>query len=100
MIFDCVFQILDHKSHDISLTSNSNSKPENQTEIIEFCIKDMISGLLQLDILKRLRYILEVIAMKQSFGLISPILEIISRISRHSKESALKVFESPRLMVI
>lgn len=57
---------------------------------------DVIQGLLRMDVLPRLRYILEV-CRPDATAVVSA-LEILIRIARHSLDSATKVFECPHLM--
>ncbi|XP_028252000.1 RNA polymerase II-associated protein 1 isoform X2 [Parambassis ranga] len=58
--------------------------------------QDIIKGLLKMKLLPRLRYILEVV--RPSPRLVQDVLEVLTRIARHSSSSATQVLECPRLM--
>uniref|UniRef100_A0A3Q3RFS5 RNA polymerase II associated protein 1 n=1 Tax=Mastacembelus armatus TaxID=205130 RepID=A0A3Q3RFS5_9TELE len=58
--------------------------------------QDTVKGLLQMKLLPRLRYILEVV--QPAPGAVHDILEVLIRISRHSSSSATQVLDCPRLM--
>ncbi|XP_067123207.1 RNA polymerase II-associated protein 1-like isoform X2 [Centruroides vittatus] len=64
-------------------------------EILKF---DVIKGLLRMDLLPRLRYILEICHPPAS--VIGHIFDILIRIGRHSLESSVRIFECPRLLNI
>uniref|UniRef100_A0A671YPR2 RNA polymerase II associated protein 1 n=1 Tax=Sparus aurata TaxID=8175 RepID=A0A671YPR2_SPAAU len=58
--------------------------------------QDVVKGLLKMKLLPRLRYILEVV--RPSPRVVQDILEILTRIARHSSSSATQVLDCPRLM--
>ncbi|KAJ8291132.1 hypothetical protein GJAV_G00021740 [Gymnothorax javanicus] len=58
--------------------------------------EDVIKGLLRMKLLPRLRYILEIVRPAPSVVL--DILEVLTRIARHSSSSATQVLDCPRLM--
>ncbi|XP_056282420.1 RNA polymerase II-associated protein 1 [Pseudoliparis swirei] len=58
--------------------------------------QDVIKGLLKMKLLPRLRYILEV--FRPSPRVVQDVLQILTRIARHSSSSATQVLECPRLM--
>nr|XP_002124620.1 RNA polymerase II-associated protein 1-like [Ciona intestinalis] len=68
-------------------------KSDTDCDVIK---RDLILGFLQMDLLPRLRYTLEVCAPDTST--INKCLECIERISQHSAQSSLKVLECPRLL--
>ncbi|XP_033498027.2 RNA polymerase II-associated protein 1 [Epinephelus lanceolatus] len=57
---------------------------------------DVVKGLLKMKLLPRLRYILEVV--RPSPRVVQDVLEILTRIARHSSSSATQVLDCPRLM--
>ncbi|XP_064489511.1 RNA polymerase II-associated protein 1-like isoform X2 [Ornithodoros turicata] len=57
---------------------------------------DAVQGLLRMDVLLRLRYVLEV--LRPDAAAVVAALEVQIRIARHSLEAATKVYECPRLM--
>ncbi|CAJ1073547.1 RNA polymerase II-associated protein 1 [Xyrichtys novacula] len=58
--------------------------------------QDVVKGLLRMKLLPRLRYILEVV--RPSPPVVQDILEILTRVSRHSSSSATQVLDCPRMM--
>ncbi|XP_040917372.1 RNA polymerase II-associated protein 1 [Toxotes jaculatrix] len=58
--------------------------------------QDVIKGLLKMKLLPRLRYILEV--LRPSPRVVQDVLDILTRIARHSSSSATQVLDCPRLM--
>uniref|UniRef100_UPI0037E7ED4C RNA polymerase II-associated protein 1 n=1 Tax=Semicossyphus pulcher TaxID=241346 RepID=UPI0037E7ED4C len=58
--------------------------------------QDVVKGLLKMKLLPRLRYILEVV--RPSPRVVQNVLEILTRIARHSSSSATQVLDCPRLM--
>ncbi|XP_011616044.2 RNA polymerase II-associated protein 1 [Takifugu rubripes] len=58
--------------------------------------QDVVKGLLKMKLLPRLRYILEVV--RPSPRVVQDVLEILTRIARHSSSSATQVLDCPRLM--
>ncbi|XP_034078479.1 RNA polymerase II-associated protein 1 [Gymnodraco acuticeps] len=58
--------------------------------------QDVVKGLLKMKLLQRLRYILEVV--RPSPPVVQNILQILTRIARHSSSSATQVLNCPRLM--
>ncbi|XP_034015241.1 RNA polymerase II-associated protein 1 [Thalassophryne amazonica] len=58
--------------------------------------QDAVKGLLNMKLLPRLRYILEVV--KPSPRVVCDILEVLTRIARHSSSSTIQVLDCPRLM--
>ncbi|XP_022528268.2 RNA polymerase II-associated protein 1 [Astyanax mexicanus] len=57
---------------------------------------DVIKGLLKMQVLQRLRYILEVV--RPAPGVVLDVLEILIRIARHSASAATQILDCPRLM--
>uniref|UniRef100_A0A673C599 RNA polymerase II associated protein 1 n=1 Tax=Sphaeramia orbicularis TaxID=375764 RepID=A0A673C599_9TELE len=60
--------------------------------------QDVIKGLLKMKLLPRLRYILEVV--RPSPRVVQDILEVLTRIARHSSSSATQVLDCPRLLEV
>ncbi|TKS86639.1 RNA polymerase II-associated protein 1 [Collichthys lucidus] len=58
--------------------------------------QDVVKGLLKMKLLPRLRYILEVV--RPSPRVVQDVLEILTRIARHSSSAATQVLDCPRLM--
>ncbi|XP_039641751.1 RNA polymerase II-associated protein 1 [Perca fluviatilis] len=58
--------------------------------------QDVVKGLLKMKLLPRLRYILEVV--RPSPRVVQNVLQILTRIARHSSSSATQVLDCPRLM--
>lgn len=58
--------------------------------------QDVAKGLLKMKLLPRLRYILEV--LRPSPRVVQHVLQILTRIARHSSSSATQVLDCPRLM--
>ncbi|KAK9533712.1 hypothetical protein VZT92_008813 [Zoarces viviparus] len=58
--------------------------------------QDVVKGLLKMKLLPRLRYILEV--FRPSPRVVQDVLQILTRIARHSSSSATQVLDCPRLM--
>ncbi|CAN9502106.1 unnamed protein product [Ophioblennius macclurei] len=58
--------------------------------------QDVVKGLLRMKLLPRLRYILEVV--RPSPRVVQDVLEILTRVARHSSSSATQVLDCPRLM--
>ncbi|KAI5616829.1 RNA polymerase II-associated protein 1, partial [Silurus asotus] len=58
--------------------------------------QDVIKGLLKMQLLQRLRYILEV--LRPSPQTVVDILEVLIRIARHSTSAATQILDCPRLM--
>ncbi|XP_074548093.1 RNA polymerase II-associated protein 1 isoform X2 [Halichoeres trimaculatus] len=58
--------------------------------------QDVVKGLLKMKLLPRLRYILEVV--RPSPPVVQDVLEVLTRITRHSSSSATQVLDCPRLM--
>nr|XP_020496381.1 RNA polymerase II-associated protein 1 isoform X1 [Labrus bergylta]XP_020496382.1 RNA polymerase II-associated protein 1 isoform X1 [Labrus bergylta] len=58
--------------------------------------QDVVKGLLKMKLLPRLRYILEVV--RPSPRVVQDVLDILTRIARHSSSSAAQVLDCPRLM--
>ncbi|XP_076021736.1 RNA polymerase II-associated protein 1 isoform X2 [Genypterus blacodes] len=58
--------------------------------------QDVVKGLLKMKLLPRLRYIVEVV--RPSPPVVQDVLEVLTRIARHSTSSATRVLDCPRLM--
>ncbi|XP_041827355.1 RNA polymerase II-associated protein 1 [Melanotaenia boesemani] len=58
--------------------------------------QDVVKGLMKMKLLPRLRYILEVV--RPSPRVVQDILQILTRVARHSSSSATQVLDCPRLM--
>lgn len=77
--------------------NSTENKLEEMTDI-EIIKSDVIKGLLRMDVLPRLRYIIDICHPPAS--VIGHILDILIRIGRHSLESSIKILECPRLLNI
>ncbi|XP_006265441.1 RNA polymerase II-associated protein 1 isoform X2 [Alligator mississippiensis] len=71
--------------------SNNENKPD--PDVAQY---DVIKGLLKTRILHRLRYILEVVRPVPSVVL--DILDILTRVARHSSEACIQLLDCPRLI--
>lgn len=75
----------------------AKEKEERKTDH-DVARQDVIKGLLKMKLLPRLRYILEVV--RPSPRVVQDILEVLTRIARHSSSSATQVLDCPRLMEV
>ncbi|XP_022077076.2 RNA polymerase II-associated protein 1 [Acanthochromis polyacanthus] len=80
---------------DESLKETAKEKEERKSDH-DVARQDVIKGLLKMKLLPRLRYILEVV--RPSPPVVQDVLEILTRIARHSSSSATQVLDCPRLM--
>ncbi|XP_037833721.1 RNA polymerase II-associated protein 1 isoform X2 [Kryptolebias marmoratus] len=69
---------------------------EEKKSDYEVTRQDVVKGLLKMKLLPRLRYVLEVV--RPSPRVVQDVLQILTRIARHSSSSATQVLECPRLM--
>ncbi|KAM9709096.1 RNA polymerase II-associated protein 1 [Menidia menidia] len=74
-------------------TAKEKEEKKNDHEVAR---QDVVKGLLRMKLLPRLRYILEVV--RPSPRVVQDILQILTRIARHSSSSATQVLDCPRLM--
>ncbi|XP_048394300.1 RNA polymerase II-associated protein 1 isoform X1 [Stegostoma tigrinum] len=74
---------------------NSKSKEDKKADP-DVARADAVKGLLKMKVLHRLRYILEVVRPISSVTL--DILEILTRIARHSSEACNEILRCPRLL--
>ncbi|XP_054653538.1 RNA polymerase II-associated protein 1 isoform X2 [Dunckerocampus dactyliophorus] len=77
------------------LQVTAKEKEERKTDH-DVARHDVVKGLLRMKLLPRLRYILEVV--RPSPRVVQDILEVLTRIARHSSSSATQVLDCPRLM--
>ncbi|XP_069574258.1 RNA polymerase II-associated protein 1 [Brachyistius frenatus] len=80
---------------DESLREMAKEKEERKSDH-DVARQDVVKGLLKMKLLPRLRYILEVV--RPSARAVQDVLEILTRIARHSSSSATQVLDCPRLM--
>ncbi|XP_072221291.1 RNA polymerase II-associated protein 1 [Leuresthes tenuis] len=80
---------------DESMKETAKEKEEKKTDH-DVTRQDVVKGLLKMKLLPRLRYILEVV--RPSPRVVQDILQILTRIARHSSPSATQVLDCPRLM--
>uniref|UniRef100_A0AAX7TTA7 RNA polymerase II associated protein 1 n=1 Tax=Astatotilapia calliptera TaxID=8154 RepID=A0AAX7TTA7_ASTCA len=80
---------------DESMKETAKEKEERKSDH-EVARQDAVKGLLKMKLLPRLRYILEVV--RPSPRVVQDVLEILTRIARHSSSSATQVLDCPRLM--
>ncbi|XP_037343044.2 RNA polymerase II-associated protein 1 isoform X2 [Pungitius pungitius] len=78
-----------------SMKETAEEKEERKTDH-DVARQDVVKGLLKIKLLPRLRYILEV--FRPSPPVVQDVLQILTRIARHSSISATQVLECPRLM--
>ncbi|XP_061650086.1 RNA polymerase II-associated protein 1 isoform X1 [Phyllopteryx taeniolatus] len=85
----------DDEGLDESLKETVKEREERKTDH-DVAGQDVVKGLLRMKLLPRLRYILEVV--RPSPRVVQDILEVLTRIARHSSSSATQVLDCPRLM--
>ncbi|KAM3871245.1 RNA polymerase II-associated protein 1 [Diretmus argenteus] len=73
----------------------AKEKEERKTDH-DVARQDVVKGLLKMKLLPRLRYILEV--LRPSPRVVQDVLEVLTRIARHSSSSATQILDCPRLM--
>ncbi|XP_040054704.2 RNA polymerase II-associated protein 1 [Gasterosteus aculeatus] len=78
-----------------SMKETTEEKEERKTDH-DVARQDVVKGLLKIKLLPRLRYILEV--FRPSPPVVQDVLQILTRIARHSSVSATQVLDCPRLM--
>ncbi|XP_041131899.1 RNA polymerase II-associated protein 1 isoform X2 [Polyodon spathula] len=74
----------------------AEEKREERRADYDIARTDLIKALLKMQVLARLRYILEVV--RPGPRVVQDVLEVLIRIARHSGTSASQVLDSPRLM--
>lgn len=84
----------DERLHE-SLRETAQEKEEKKSDH-DVASQDVVKGLLRMKLLPRLRYILEVV--RPSPRAVQEILEILTRVARHSSSSAAQVLDCPRLI--
>ncbi|RVE57278.1 hypothetical protein OJAV_G00214540 [Oryzias javanicus] len=77
------------------MKETAKEKEENMSDF-DVTQQDVVKGLLKMKLLPRLRYILEV--MRPSPRVVQDVLQILTRVARHSLSSATQVLNCPRLM--
>uniref|UniRef100_A0A7N6BRS3 RNA polymerase II associated protein 1 n=1 Tax=Anabas testudineus TaxID=64144 RepID=A0A7N6BRS3_ANATE len=80
---------------DESMKETAKEKEERKSDH-EVARQDVVKGLLKMKLLPRLRYMLEVI--RPSPRVVQDVLDVLTRIARHSSSSATQVLDCPRLM--
>nr|XP_020446761.1 RNA polymerase II-associated protein 1 [Monopterus albus]XP_020446762.1 RNA polymerase II-associated protein 1 [Monopterus albus]XP_020446763.1 RNA polymerase II-associated protein 1 [Monopterus albus] len=80
---------------DASMKETPKEKEEKKSDH-DVARQDVVKGLLKMKLLPRLRYILEVV--RPSPRVVHDVLEVLTRITRHSSSSATQVLDCPRLM--
>ncbi|XP_070698735.1 RNA polymerase II-associated protein 1 isoform X2 [Pempheris klunzingeri] len=80
-----------------SMRETAKEKEERKSDH-DVARQDVVKGLLKMKLLPRLRYILEVV--RPSPRVVQDVLEILTRIARHSSSSATQVLDCPRLMEV
>uniref|UniRef100_UPI003AAE15DD RNA polymerase II-associated protein 1 isoform X1 n=1 Tax=Centroberyx gerrardi TaxID=166262 RepID=UPI003AAE15DD len=77
------------------MKETAKEKEERKTDH-DVASQDVVKGLLKMKLLPRLRYILEVV--RPSPRVVQDVLEVLTRIARHSSSSATQLLDCPRLM--
>ncbi|XP_056151875.1 RNA polymerase II-associated protein 1 [Lampris incognitus] len=80
-----------------SIKETAKEKEERKTDH-DVARQDVVKGLLRMKLLPRLRYILEVV--RPTPRVVQDVLEVLTRIARHSSSSATQVLDCPRLMEV
>ncbi|KAG7271478.1 hypothetical protein CRUP_018512 [Coryphaenoides rupestris] len=75
------------------LTAKEKEERKNDYDVAR---RDVVKGLLRMKLLARLRYILEVV--RPSPPVVLDLLDVLTRIARHSSHAATQVLDCPRLM--
>ncbi|KAK3537597.1 hypothetical protein QTP70_016995, partial [Hemibagrus guttatus] len=96
--FPLVPQLQKEDDEDDDGLNESKKETEKEERKLDHDIaqQDVIKGLLKMQLLQRLRYILEVV--RPSPQTVLGILEILIRIARHSLSAATQILDCPRLM--
>ncbi|CAH1790853.1 unnamed protein product [Owenia fusiformis] len=79
----------------VAMETEDEEEKDTETDA-QLVKKDVIKGFLRMDLLLRLRYILE--KCKPTAPVVVSVLQILTRIARHTTESAYKVLNCPRLI--
>ncbi|KAL3049240.1 hypothetical protein OYC64_008664 [Pagothenia borchgrevinki] len=77
----------------MKFTAKEREERKNDHDVAR---QDVVKGLLKMKLLPRLRYILEVV--RPSPPVVQNVLQILTRIARHSSSSSTQVLNCPRLM--
>ncbi|XP_029900757.1 RNA polymerase II-associated protein 1 isoform X2 [Myripristis murdjan] len=85
----------DNEGLEENMKETVKEKEERKTDY-DVARLDVVKGLLKMKLLPRLRYILEVV--RPAPRVVQDILEVLTRIARHSSSSATQVLDCPRLM--
>ncbi|XP_020569360.1 RNA polymerase II-associated protein 1 isoform X1 [Oryzias latipes] len=85
----------DYEGVDGCMKQTAKEKEEQKSDF-DVTQQDVVKGLLKMKLLPRLRYILEV--MRPSPRVAQDVLQILTRVARHSLSSATEVLNCPRLM--
>ncbi|XP_036397895.1 RNA polymerase II-associated protein 1 isoform X1 [Megalops cyprinoides] len=80
---------------DVAMKETAKEKEERKSDHY-VAREDVIKGLLRMKLLPRVRYILEV--MRPPPRVVLDLLEVLTRIARHSSASATQVLDCPRLV--
>nr|XP_057946974.1 RNA polymerase II-associated protein 1 isoform X3 [Doryrhamphus excisus] len=83
----------EHLDEILKVTAKEKEERKTDHDVAQ---QDVVKGLLRMKLLPRLRYILEVV--RPSPRVVQDILEVLTRIARHSSSSATQVMDCPRLM--
>ncbi|XP_058255897.1 RNA polymerase II-associated protein 1 [Hemibagrus wyckioides] len=96
--FPLVPQLQKEDDEDDEGLNESKKETEKEERKLDHDVaqQDVIKGLLKMQLLQRLRYILEVV--RPSPQTVLGILEILIRIARHSLSAATQILDCPRLM--
>ncbi|XP_022799049.1 RNA polymerase II-associated protein 1-like [Stylophora pistillata] len=87
--------VRERKEHNKQVRKDEQEDEKNLTDA-ELLKQDVVKGLIQMSLLPRIRYVLEV--CHPSVVAVHNILDILTRISQHSTHAANEVLRCPRLM--
>jgi hypothetical protein len=87
-----------HFGMDIALQSENEEDVDTTEYHVKLASKDLIAGLISMDILYRFRYLLE--KLRLPYNTNEQIILMLIRFARHSRKSAKLIFECPQLVGI
>ncbi|RIA92350.1 hypothetical protein C1645_736445 [Glomus cerebriforme] len=87
-----------HFGMDIALQSENDEDMDTTEYHVKLASRDLIAGLISMDILYRFRYLLE--KLRLPYNTNEQILLMLIRFARHSRRSAKSIFECPQLVEV
>ncbi|CAI2173272.1 8795_t:CDS:1 [Funneliformis geosporum] len=93
---DTGIKVKRHFGIDIALQNENEEDMDTTDYHVELASRDLIAGLISMDILFRFRYILE--KLRLPYNTNEQIILMLVRIARHSRKIAKSIFECPQLV--